>query len=112
MEPTLLPNIGEWVNFVLLGGPCEGEVRPALVTGRFVDDLSGLSKLAKRYGRNEDECLKEFGMHVNLSVRLDDGDLPGIANGVFEIRSVRFDENKSKSTWHWPDESLTKATEA
>lgn len=103
-EDPLLPAVGEWVGFVLQGGPTEGEVRKACVTGRFVDDLSNLPRIAKRYGRSEDDMLKEFGRYVNLTVLLEDGDLPGIVNGnVFEIRSVRHEEKQTLGTWHFLD---------
>lgn len=103
IHPSMLPLIGEWVNFVLQGGPCEGQFRRALCTGRFVDDLSGLPKLAKRYGRSEAECLNEFGMHAHLTVQLEPGDLPGVAETVFDIRAVRYNDRKTLGTWHWPE---------
>lgn len=108
MTDQELPELGAWVGFVLQGGPTEGQVRDALVTGRFIDDPSRLTALARKYGTKEKSASVEsirgmFGDRVNLIVKLQDGDLPGVATGpTFEIQSVQYDKTRRVGTWHFP----------
>jgi len=103
-ENPLLPAVGDWVGFVLQGGRTEREVRKAKVIGRFVDETEKLPGLCKKYGRNEEEVCREFGMYVNLIVLLEEGDLSPEHNdrsGAFEINGVRHSEKKMPGTYHF-----------